>query len=76
MCEISFSHLESAHVPWIPCILQTVLIALEKELKEESEREHKRKQKTISSILKTEMLKKDNKSARIFPPYAFIQSSH
>lgn len=32
MCEIGFSHLESAHVSWIPCIFQTVLIALEKEL--------------------------------------------
>lgn len=32
MCEIDFSHLESAHVPRIACILQTVLIALEKEL--------------------------------------------
>lgn len=48
MCETDFSHLESAHVSWIPCILQTVLIALEKELQEESEREHKIKEKTIN----------------------------
>lgn len=32
MSERDFSYLESAHVSWVPCILQTVLIALEKEL--------------------------------------------
>lgn len=48
MCEIDFSHLESAHVSRIACILQAVLIALEKELEEESEKEHKTKPKMIS----------------------------
>lgn len=42
-----FSHLESTHVSWIPCILQTVLIALEKELQEESEGKHKTTAQTV-----------------------------
>jgi len=49
-----FSHLESAHVSGIPCILQTVLIALEEELEEESEREHKTNAKAISSTVSSD----------------------
>lgn len=41
------SYLESAHVAWISRILQTVLIALEEELQEESERDDKRKKSGI-----------------------------
>ena len=41
--ERDLGHLESAHVSWVPCILQTVLIALEEEFEEESEIEHKTK---------------------------------
>ena len=29
------SHLETPHVPWVPCVLQTVLVALQEELEEE-----------------------------------------
>lgn len=49
---VHWSYLESAHVPWISCILQTVLIALQEEFQEESERDHKRKQNRIKSKAK------------------------
>lgn len=55
MCEIGFSHLESAHVSWIPCIFQTVLIALEKELQEESEKEQQRTAKLLVMFPKLKM---------------------
>ncbi len=36
ICSRWVSYLEPPHVSWVPCIFQTVLIALEEELEEES----------------------------------------
>jgi len=37
-------YLESAHVPWVSCILQAVLITLEEEFQKESAREDKERE--------------------------------
>lgn len=36
MDEVTFTYLESTHIARIACILQAILVALEKELEEES----------------------------------------